>query len=155
MDYNFSEMSQEQAENIASNWHYEGKYSFYDVEADEEDLVEFLDPKKREDSHYIVKEGEEEIGFFSFNDKGDAIDIGLGMKPELTGRGLGLGFFKAGLRFVLSNYNPKEITLSVATFNDRAIQVYKKAGFESVETFMQDTNGSSFEFLKMKYECAK
>lgn len=60
MDYNFSEMSQEQAENIALNWHYEGKYSFYDVDADEEDLVEFLDSKKRGDSHYIVKEGEED-----------------------------------------------------------------------------------------------
>lgn len=77
------------------------------------------------------------------------------MKPELTGRDLGLDFFKAGLRFAISKYNPNEITLSVATFNDRAINVYKKAGFESVETFMQDTNGSRFEFLKMKYECAK
>lgn len=155
MNYNFSEMSQDQAKNIALNWHYEGKYSFYDVDADEDDLVEFLDPKKRKDSHYIVKEGKEEIGFFSFNDRGDAVDIGLGMKPELTGRGLGLKFFEAGLRFAISKYNPQEITLSVATFNERAIKVYKKAGFESVETFMQDTNGSQFEFLKMKYECAK
>lgn len=77
------------------------------------------------------------------------------MNPELTGRGLGLGFLKAGLRFAISKYNPKEITLSVANFNDRAIKVYKKAGFECVETFIQYTNGSSFEFLKMKYECAK
>ncbi|WOV83700.1 GNAT family protein [Sporosarcina jeotgali] len=154
MNFIFSKMSQQQAENIASNWHYEDEYSFYDVDADEEDLIEFLDPKQREDIYYIVREDDEEIGFFSFDYKAGAVDIGLGMQPELTGRGLGLEFFKAGLKFAISQFTPNEITLSVATFNDRAIKVYKKAGFEPGETFMQDTNGSRFEFLKMKYDCA-
>ena len=155
MDYDFNKMSQEQAENIASNWHYEGKCSFYDITADKEDLAEFLNPQERGDKYYIVKKSNEEIGFFYFEDKDDSVDIGLGMKPELTGRGMGLDFFKAGLGYAISKYNPKEITLSVATFNERAVKVYKKAGFESVKTFMQDTNGSRFEFLKMKYECTK
>lgn len=35
----------------------------------------------------------------------------------------------------------------------RDIKAYEKVGFEEVKTFMQDTNGSSFEFLKMIYEC--
>lgn len=153
MNFIFSKMSQQQAENIASNWHYEDEYSFYDVDADEEDLIEFLDPKQREDIYYIVREEDEEIGFFSFDCKAGAVDIGLGMKPELTGQGLGLEFFKAGLKFAISQFTPNEITLSVATFNDRAIKVYKKAGFEPGEIFMQDTNGSRFEFLKMKYDC--
>lgn len=155
MDYNFNKISQKEAENIASNWHYEGEYSFYDIAADEEDLAEFLNPQERGDKYYIVKKSNEEIGFFYFEDKDDSVDIGLGMKPELTGRGMGLDFFKAGLDYAISKYNPKEITLSVATFNERAVKVYKKAGFESVKTFMQDTNGSRFEFLNMKYECTK
>lgn len=58
MLYNCIKMSQEQATNIASNWHYDGKYSFYDIDADKEDLVEFLDPNKRKDSHFIVKKGQ-------------------------------------------------------------------------------------------------
>lgn len=155
MDYNFSEMSQEQAENIASNWHYEGKYSFYDAEADEDDLAELLNPQERGDKYYMVKKDNQEIGFYCFENENGSVGIGLGMKPELTGKGLGLDFFKAGLSYAISKYNPKEITLSVATFNERAIKVYERAGFESVKTFMQDTNGSSFEFLKMKYKCAK
>lgn len=155
MEYNFNIISQQQAENIASNWHYEGKYSFYDFAADEEDLAELLNPQERVDKYYIVKKGDEEIGFFYFGNADDSVDIGLGMKPELTGRGMGLDFLKAGLSYAISKYNPEEITLSVATFNERAINVYKKAGFKSVETFMQETNGSDFEFLKMKYECAK
>ncbi|MFD1850844.1 GNAT family N-acetyltransferase [Oceanobacillus bengalensis] len=155
MEYSFNKMSQEQAEDIASNWHYEGKYSFYNFSADEDDLAELLNPQERGDKYYIVKKGNEEIGFFYFANEGKSVDIGLGMKPELTGRGMGLDFLKAGLSYAISNYNSKEITLSVATFNERAIKVYKKAGFESVKTFMQDTNGSRFEFLRMKYECSK
>ncbi|ASK64098.1 GNAT family N-acetyltransferase [Virgibacillus phasianinus] len=155
MDYIFNKMSQEQAENIASNWQYEGEYSFYDFAADEEDLAELLSPEERGDSYYIVKEGNDEIGFFYFEHGDVSVEIGLGMKPELTGKGMGLNFLEAGMNYAMTQYNPKEITLSVATFNERAIKVYKKAGFESVETYMQDTNGSRFEFLKMKYECAK
>ncbi|MGF2715207.1 GNAT family N-acetyltransferase, partial [Bacillus cereus] len=50
-------------------------------------------------------------------------------------------------------YKCDYITLSVAAFNERAIKVYKKAGFEAVGTFIQKTNGSCFEFLKMNYIC--
>ena len=155
MDYIFKEMTQEQAEEIASTWHYEGEYSFYDISADEDDLAEFLNPEKRAGSYYIVKQNDEELGFFSFAVEADSVDIGLGMKPELTGRGNGLEFTKVGVEYAVLKYNPQEITLSVATFNERAIKVYKKAGFTPVSTFMQDTNGSRFEFLKMKYDCDK
>ncbi|GGK06104.1 N-acetyltransferase [Lentibacillus kapialis] len=155
MNYIFNKMTQEQAESIALNWHYDGEYSFYDLAADEEDLAEFLSPQERGDKYYIVNKGNEVIGFYNFNHKGYSVDIGLGMKPELTGKGLGLDFLQAGLDFAISTYNPNEITLSVATFNERAIKVYKKAGFESVSTFMQDTNGSRFEFVKMRYECTE
>lgn len=155
MDYQFTKLSQEQAANIAFNWQYEVEYSFYNMTADEEDLTEFLNPVERGDKYFIITKGNEEVGFFCFENEVDSIDIGLGMKPELTGRGIGLEFLKAGLDYARSKYNPKEITLSVATFNKRAIKVYKKAGFKSVETFMQDTNGSRFEFLKMKYTCIK
>ena len=154
MKYKFKIMTQEQAEEIAFNWHYEAEYSFYDMEADKEDLVEFLDPQKRGDSNYVVTKDNVIIGFFSFNKVDiNTIDIGLGMNPNLVGNGNGLEFVKEGLEFARSKYTPQKITLSVATFNQRAIKVYKKIGFEEVNTFMQDTNGDSFEFLKMIYQC--
>ncbi|ANU25539.1 GNAT family N-acetyltransferase [Planococcus versutus] len=150
MNYTFQSMTQEQAEEIATTWHYKDEYSFYDMDADQEDLKEFLDAEKRNDSYFIVTKNQELIGFYSFNQiTEDTIDIGLGMKPNLTGSGQGLDFLKAGLKFIESNYNPKKITLSVATFNQRAIKVYKKIGFKEVEVFVQATNGSRFEFLKM------
>lgn len=153
MAYAFEFMTQQQAKDIAYKWHYDGVYSFYDMEADEEDLAEFLNSNKR-DSTYVVTKDSDVIGFFSFNKtENNTVDIGLGMRPDLTGSGNGSEFIMAGIEFVKSNYSPDEITLSVATFNQRAIKVYRKIGFKDVETYMQDTNGSSFEFLKMIYYC--
>ena len=53
MEYTYTVMTQEEAEEIAYNWHYEGKYSFYDIEADEEDLAEFLQDKSRGIIHFL------------------------------------------------------------------------------------------------------
>ncbi|MCA0173044.1 GNAT family N-acetyltransferase [Bacillus sp. RAR_GA_16] len=153
MTYQFEIMTQEQAEDISYNWHYDGEYSFYDMEADEEDLQEFVDPELRGDSTFAVLENRELVGFFNVTKVDDrTYDIGLGMRPDLTNKGKGLEFIKAGLAFINKKYNPSKITLSVATFNQRAINVYRKLGFKDVHTFMQDTNGSTFEFLKMEYE---
>ncbi len=147
-------MTQREAEHIAYNWKYDGIYSFYDITADKEDLELFLDPIKRGNSVFSVRSEGELVAFFSAQSINYYIvDIGLGMKPNLTGKGIGREFVKAGLAFVRANYNPKKITLSVAVFNQRAINVYRKVGFEEAGRFMQDTNGSTYEFLKMVYVC--
>lgn len=75
------------------------------------------------------------------------------MKPNLTGNGDGMEFVEAGLEFAKSKFTPEKITLSVATFNRRAIKIYRKIGFKEVDTFIQDTNGSRFEFMRMIYQC--
>lgn len=154
MSFEIYSMTQEQAETIAFTWHYDSEYSFYDLEADKEDLEEFLDADKRGNSMFAVSKDEELIAFLSIHRIDvNTVDIGLGMRPDLTGKGMGLEFLKAGMEFIKSEANPKKITLSVAKFNQRAINVYRKVGFEDVEIFMQDTNGSTFEFLKMEYIC--
>ena len=154
MKYKFEIMTQEQAKEIAHNWHYDGKYAFYDMEADEEDLVEFLDCKARGNSKFAVMVDDELIGFFSVSQAAaNVYDIGLGMRPYLTGNGRGPEFQHAGMDFVQSRFTVDKITLSVATFNQRAIKVYRKAGFKDMDTFGQDTNGSTYEFLRMVYDC--
>jgi len=98
MSYRFVKMTQSQAEDIAYNWHYDGIYSFYDMEADKEDLIEFLDPEKRLDSYFVVVNDDQVIGFFCFNKVDhNTIDIGLGMRPNFTGKGRGFTFIKAGI----------------------------------------------------------
>ncbi|MGG3913298.1 GNAT family N-acetyltransferase [Rossellomorea vietnamensis] len=154
MTYKFNVMTQEQAENIAFQWHYDGDYSFYDMEADEEDLDEFLSPEERGNTTFAITKDMELVAFFSVSKIADGIfDIGLGMRPDLTGKGNGIEFLRAGMNYVQSEFNSEKITLSVATFNQRAIKLYRKGGFKDVETFKQNTNGSTFEFLKMEYTC--
>lgn len=154
MNYTFAVMTQEEAEEIAYNWHYGGEYSFYDIGADQEDLAEFLNDESRGSNTFAVKENGNLIGFFSFcKINNQTVDIGLGMRPDITGNGFGLKFVNAGLDFSKEKYGCNYITLSVATFNERAIKVYKRAGFEAVGTFIQKTNGSYFEFLRMNYIC--
>ena len=151
MEYQFTSMTQEQAEDIAYTWHYDGEYSFYDMEADQEDLAEFLNPKTRGETMFAVTYKDELVAFLSVaRVTGKTFDIGLGMKPSLTGRGKGAEFLKAAIDFVKSEFLAKKITLSVAVFNQRAIKVYRKMGFEEVGMMMQKTNGSTFEFLNME-----
>lgn len=153
MDYIFQAMTQEQAEDIAASWRYQGEYSFYDMNADPEDLEEFLDPEKREGVYFVVLSQNEIIGFYSFQRPDqETVDIGLGMKPELTGKGNGAAFLAAGLQFAETRYRPKNITLSVAAFNTRAINLYEKLGFRKVESFVQSTNGGRYDFVKMAYK---
>ena len=121
------------------------------MDADEDDLHEFLNPLERMDSYFAVTERHDLIGFYCFNEtSAGIIDIGLGMKPEFTGKGQGSAFLKAGLGYAISHYQPEKITLAVAAFNERAITVYKKAGFQHDETFLQKTNGGHYKFVKMK-----
>jgi [ribosomal protein S18]-alanine N-acetyltransferase len=60
---------------------------------------------------------------------------------------------RAGINYVHLEFKSEKITLSVATFNQRAIKLYRKVGFKDVETFMQDKNSSTYGFLKMEYKC--
>jgi RimJ/RimL family protein N-acetyltransferase len=58
-----------------------------------------------------------------------ALDVGLGLRPDLTGCGLGLSFVLAGLDIALATFHPSQFRMSVDTFNRRAIAVYERAGF--------------------------
>lgn len=145
-----SRMTQAEAEIIA-DWSYEEPFSFYDPRADDDDLAELLDPVRRGDEYYSARdENGELIGFFQFRQRGDAVDVGLGLRPDLTGQGLGLGYLQDGLAFAREAYSPRRFTLSVATFNDRAIKVYERAGFLVTRSYRHKTNGGLFSFVEME-----
>jgi len=143
-------MSQDEAEAIA-DWTYKGPYAFYNWTEDENDLAELLDPGLRGDRYYSARnETGELIGFFSFQPEVDVLVIGLGLRPDLTGRGLGGSFITEGLAFARERFAPRLLRLSVATFNARAISVYERAGFVVTRSFMHETNGGTHSFVEME-----
>lgn len=81
---------------------------------------------------------------------GTSLDIGLGLRPDLTGQGRGLAFLQAGMKFAEQTYDAKRFRLSVAAFNLRAVSVYKKAGFVLRHSFVHQHGDSEMEFLLME-----
>ncbi|HDX9590876.1 TPA: GNAT family N-acetyltransferase [Bacillus pseudomycoides] len=154
---NIHNLTLEEAREI-NTWQYKAPYELYSFTEEDETLKELLDG-----TYYgVCDEQNEFIGYFCFGDNAQvpggrdaklytgerAIDIGLGMKPALTGKGLGISFLQAGLQFAKEEFRPEAIRLSVAAFNERAIRLYKKAGFQKKVSFMSRGR----EFQLMEYE---
>jgi [ribosomal protein S18]-alanine N-acetyltransferase len=150
LKFEFRKMTDEEALQIAG-WRYEPPYDFYDWVSDPDDLAELLDPHRRGDDYFSAfDEKGALVGSFSFKRNGKAVQVGLGLRPDLTGKGLGRGFLLAGLNFARGAFAPDIFRLAVATFNERAIKVYEGAGFVRGRTYQHETNGGVYEFLEME-----
>ena len=149
-EFHFERLTQADADAIAE-WRYPEPYSFYDWTADPDDLRELLEPARRGEAYWAVRDDADElVGYFDFKTKEEGtLEIGLGLRPDLTGRGLGASFLTAGLDFARARYSPEGFTLAVATFNERAITVYERAGFARGRVYMHWTNGAEWEFIEM------
>ena len=145
-------MEDEEATQI-SGWHYEPPYDFYDATSDPDDLEELLDPKRRKDAYFSVfDEDGVLVGFFQFERDNKTVDIGLGMRPDLTGTRTRGRVSSRRARVRERRYSPERFTLSVATFNERAILVYERAGFRRDTVYRHNTNGGEYLFLSMARE---
>ena len=127
-----------------SGWRYPEPYTTYD--GNPSSVPGLLDP--RYNYHAVFDAAGELVGYFCFGADAtipegrkrnlygdDALDVGVGMRPDLTGRGLGLEFVMAGLRFAGEKFSPPAFRLTVAAFNRRAVAVYERAGFDLVQEF--------------------
>ena len=136
-----------------SVWRYEPPYDFYNGDADPADLAELLDPKRRKDVYFsVLDDGDRLVGFFQFENEVKSVDVVPGLRPDLPGRGLGVEFVLAGLAFARERFAPGRFTVSVATFNARAIRIYDRAGFRRGEVYTHETNGGEYEFPRMERE---
>lgn len=140
-------------------WKYPEPYSIYDLG---EDATEELTGG----DYYAVFSGTGELaGFFCFGSPaqvppgreygyydGSALDIGLGLKPELCGIGIGAGFLEKGLCFAEERFNTGSFRLTVASFNKRAVKVYETAGFRKTGSFLVDKISATTEFIVMNLE---
>ena len=119
--------------------------------SDPEDYEEIMKPNLRGDNYFQVVEQQSLVGFFCLSPiTNQIVEVGLGLKPELTGKGLGRSFLKEIEAFLIKNYSYNEVQLSVASFNIRALTVYLKSGYKEIGRKMVDTNLSNYEFIVLK-----
>ena len=118
-----------EAHELMASWRYPPPYDFYDG-----DIDPVLNPERFFEAR---DEAGELIGFYYFEPNPPDLDYGLGLRPDLTGQGLGLDFFRAGLAFARERYRPQRVYLHVAEFNERARRVYERAGFSVVSSHVR------------------
>jgi len=137
-------------------WRYEEPYTLYNTDPSEveENVQALLNPRN---AYYTVTDEEGEIeayccfgpdaqvpgGDYSL----DALDLGMGVRPDLTGRGRGHTYVSALLNFARRTFAPATFRVTVAEFNKRALRVWEKAGFQPLQTFQRERDGMAFVVL--------
>jgi ribosomal-protein-alanine N-acetyltransferase len=157
MKYQYIPMKEEYANEIINNWHYDGIYSFYDITTDEKDLKVFTDRAYWKDTIFaVLNENNELVAWSSFYIENEIVWLSLGLKPELTGIGLGEEFVFECVNFAQSHYKPdkKIVKFDVALFNQRAIKVYERVGFSEFDRVIKHTSKGKVEFIQMKRDLA-
>lgn len=141
----------------ALSWRYEPPYDFYNHDpAALEDLIHngFLNPAY----HYyaVLDEQGALIAFRCFGEdaqvpggdySADALDMGGGLRPDLTGRGLGPQVMRAAMEFARPLFAPRAFRVTVAGFNQRARRACEKIGYVLVQDFVATHTGVPFVIL--------
>lgn len=133
-------------------WHYAPPYDFYDPGTDAEDVEEMRAATGGRRPWFAVDDAVtgELVGFLEFKPAGAQIEIGLGLRPDRTGTGLGVGFIEAALAFGRDRWQPAGFVLDVRPWNERAIRAYERAGFVREAVYLRRfPSGTEREFLRM------
>lgn len=135
MDYRFRPLRWRDVLAV-SRWHYPPPYGSYNLGlvplATTWLLQQILRIAGVTIYYAVTGDGDDLVGVFSFFAHDGTVEVGLAMRPDLTGRGDGLAFMRAGLAFAEREFAPARFRLTVATSNRRAITVYERAGFRPV-----------------------
>lgn len=124
-----------------SSWRYEPPYDIYNDVDLENSLECYLE---RTYHYYSVWQNQELIAFRCFgedarvaggNYSAVALDMGGGLRPDLTGKGMGASLMLSAFEFAKIHFNPKEFRCTVAGFNIRAQKVCLKVGYKEIQRF--------------------
>lgn len=171
MQFHFTPMTSEYAQQIVT-WKYEGPYAFYNYDRSAEHILNasqwgnMLFAVLDENAQLV---GELTLGFLDRDEEwvpqadmdtgkleGCILWIGFGLRPDLTGRGLGLSFVNACADFAVQlagqryRYKGEYIGLGVYQFNQRAIKVYERAGFVKFTERRPIIDGQVYPSQRMK-----
>ncbi|WP_032121174.1 GNAT family N-acetyltransferase [Clostridium amazonitimonense] len=136
------------------NWCYEGIYSFYDNNIQQEKIDNIISLTGSDRAFSVVNEEGELVGNCEFydvsdNEEEEILAVGIQMEPSLTGRGYGTEFSRAIIEEGRERLKYDYLELSVADFNTRARKVYEKIGFKKIDEIYNEIRGNKYKFIIM------
>ena len=137
-----------------AGWRYPAPYDVYDASEDPSFEEGMRDPERWGELEFAVDDAEsgELAGFLELTASADhgSVEIGLGLRPDLTGRGLGPSYIEAAMAFARQRWRPSMFVLDVVPWNERAIRAYERAGFERGDIYVRRfPDGNEVTFLRM------
>jgi RimJ/RimL family protein N-acetyltransferase len=153
----FVPMTRLYAEDIAC-WRYDPPYDIYGhTDGDEGQSIDYLVDDKN--GLFAVLHNGELIGFRSFgedgrvsggNYDGSHLDTGGGLRPDLTGKGLGAEVLFQGLQFATETFGTDRFRVTIAVFNERAQKVCRRLGFQESDRFCRSKDGKEFVIMTVE-----
>ena len=136
-------------------WQYTGDLGRYNVTREDvdEEIKTMLNP---EFAYFVAFDDEQRIsGYCCFGKDAqvpggdysvEAVDIGLALRPDLLGQGLGTALLKAAIARIDGLGNGVPLRATIATGNTRSCRLFEKAGFQQRQVF-QATDTGDEEFV--------
>lgn len=135
------------------NWRYPPPYDFYnfDAETHQADLDYLINPQNA--FYALLNQRRILEGYCSFGLDGqvpgghysaEALDLGMGIRPDLVGQGLGKHYAQAVARYGLNQSGAKQLRVTIAAFNQRAQAIWIQLGFKLREKFTKTDSEEEF-----------
>ena len=179
MNVSFEPITPETAHALAT-WRYPAPYATYNIGDEPAAFTEMLDARSpwfvahdrdAGDTGDTTNTNDPPMGYCCFGTAAEVgwegeprlwttedrtLSVGLGLRPDLTGQGLGLPFFETVLDFAIQRFAPEAFRLFVLPFNQRAIRVYERAGFRQIgERVVRVGSPDELLFLEMRRNASK
>lgn len=137
---------------LVATWRYSGPCAVYDVTSAQSIIDDLPD-------YFAVTSGERLVGFCcvghaaripGLTEQVGVLDVGLGMDPELVGRGCGEEFGRTVLAFLTTTHPDHQLRAVVQDWNERSLRLTRRLGFEDAGelTTVQDGHQLAYRIVK-------
>lgn len=150
----FEPLTLEQATEVAT-WRYEPPYDFNNILPGDVESMPFAD-ESGIGYHAVVDNAGPLIGYFCLGPEGwvpgqehapaGTLDVGMGLRPDLLGKGLGTSLLPKIMAFAATRCSVSRFRTAVRTFNDRSLRMCWRSGFREVRRF---DDGKGHEFAEL------
>ena len=138
-------------------WRYPPPYDVYDVEFTDPDVD--ADWLLLPENHYhaILRAGEL-IGFCCYGPDAqvpggdysvEALDVGIGLRPDRTGQGLGTPILQAVLELAVRTWAPRWLRTTIVAWNRCSIRTFERLGFTQTATFRTANHAAGNAWIQL------